>query len=146
MPALPTYRRARPPSPTSASRRWKSEAMRISSMAVAAAMMVIVIAAGAAAAVLSLRGGGGVGASSGTCPQGTTTDPADGCSGAQATGILLVPNFFTTYTGTDYSSHLPSPRRNVAGVDYPVGYAGTPVDGTVSGNRVPPYVTPSGCL
>lgn len=71
-------------------------------------------------------------APSGTCPQGTAfvgpqgPTPGDGCQGAQATGSVLHSNFFTAYTGTNYttSPHV-RPPWNVAGVDYPVGYSGS---------------------
>jgi hypothetical protein len=66
------------------------------------------------------------------CPRGTGY-PDDGCTGAQSTGSLQIANFFTGYTGKNYGSNRPP--WNVAGVDYPVGYAGTPVDGTLSANR-----------
>lgn len=74
----------------------------------------------------------GTGSASSNCPRGTGY-PDDGCKGAQTTGSQRVANFFTGYTGKNYGANRPP--WNVAGVDYPVGYGGTPADGTLGANR-----------
>lgn len=63
----------------------------------------------------------------GSCPQGNSFP--DGCPGAQFTGSNQVTNFFTGYTTVSYANR---PAWNVAGVDYPIGYAGSPVDASTA--------------
>ena len=63
------------------------------------------------------------------CPRGTSY-PNDGCIGAQSSGSVYHADFFTRYTGMNMPYR---PPWNVAGVDYPVGYAGALADPTAGG-------------
>src|SRR5579864_6610254 len=77
---------------------------------------------------ISARHGG---VATGACSFSPGTQVADGCSGAQSTGSVQQANYFSGYTGKTYTNR---PSWNVAAVDYPVGYAGSLADGSVSGN------------
>lgn len=63
----------------------------------------------------------------GSCPHGNSFP--DGCPGAQSSGNWQVPTFFTGYTARSYPNR---PAWNVAGVDYPIGYAGTLTDASTA--------------
>jgi hypothetical protein len=86
------------------------------------ARLVVLVAAMFVLAALAARSPVAIAqAGSAVCPRNTSL--TDGCAYAQSSGSFLRANFFTSYTGVNYGAKRPP--WNVAGVDYPVGHAGS---------------------